>query len=354
MGDTKLIGTLAALAAAALALGLAGAAREQAVRQADARLDGLAQAAARAGGAAAAGVCALPTGEAPVVHGALLASWRTVAGCGAGASSNSGGGVKWIGRNVRGGLLRVECQGNYIDTPFGPSYVGTALVSADLGERWNLGVSVPYVYKLMRDPYGLGFDVHNRGLGDINALITRRFGAIEQLSATLSLGAPSGAHNSTLVRDKSVVLQQDRQLGLGKPTASLMIDHTIDRDWGPTVVGGLAGWRGGTNDLRSYRAPMASLYAFSSYLLGPFAPAVGLQTTGFSGRDRDRGTDQTSPLFSVAANVSLEWSTDWLAILMGASFPYQYDGITEDPNGRPRNPWGFGPWVVALGFAFSP
>ena len=318
------------------------------------RLDRLAEEAAAPGGDASAWHCSPAAGGAGTRGATLLASWRTVAGCGAGASSSSGGGVKWIGRNVSGGLFRVECQANYVDTPYGPNYIGTALVSADVGDRWNLGVSVPYLYKVMRDPYGLGFDVHNRGLGDINAMVTRRFGAIEQLSATLSFGAPSGSYDATLLRDRSVLLQQDRQLGLGKPTASLMIDNTFDNDWGPTVVGGLASWRGGTNKLASYRAPTASLYGFTSYLLGPFAPAIGLQASGFSGHDLDRGAEQASPLFSVAGNVSLEWSTDWLAVLVGASFPYQYDGLKEDADGRARSPWGFGPWVVALGFAFSP
>jgi hypothetical protein len=343
---------LAAVLVLGGAAGVAALDRARAGRETQARLDRL----AGQGGAAGGGLrCSHPPG-AEVIGGpvGLLASWRTVAGCGAGASSSTGGGVKWIGRNVSGGLFRVECQANYIDTPNGPSYVGTALVSADLGERWTLGVSVPYLYKMIYDPYGLGFDVHNRGLGDVNALVTRKFGAIEQLSATLALGAPSGSHDATLVRDTSVLLAQDRQLGLGKPTASLMLDHVLDNDWGPTVLGGLASWRGGTNDLQSYRAPTASLYAFTSYLLGPFAPAIGLQASGFSRHDRDRGVEQASPLFSVAGNVSLEWSTDWLALLIGASFPYQYDGLRTDADGRPRNPWGFGPWVIAAGFAFSP
>ena len=54
-------------------------------------------------------------------------------------------------------------------------------------------------------------------------------------------------------------------------------------------MGGTAGWRGGTNQLGSYRAPSASVYSYAGYLLGPFAPAVGLSATGFCGLDLDLG-----------------------------------------------------------------
>ncbi len=334
-----------------IAFGSHRAALRIAATDAQARLDRLA---GSAPGLCRAGGIPLSLPLASAGGGPTLASWQSVAGCGAGASSGTGAGIKWIGRNVSGGMFHVECQANYIDTVYGWNSVGTALVTADVTERWNLGLSVPYLYKFMRDPYGLGFDVRNRGLGDINMLLTRRFGAIKQLSATLSVGAPSGAHEATLVSYKSVMLEQDRQLGLGKPTASLTLDHTVDHGWGPTVVGGVASWRGGTNNLGSYRAPSATVYSYASYLLGPFAPAVGLQASGFSAHDKNRGAEQGSPLYSVAANVSLEWSTDWLAILVGASLPYQYDGLKTDANGRARSPWGLGPWIVALGFAFAP
>jgi hypothetical protein len=42
----------------------------------------------------------------------------------------------------------------------------------------------------------------------------------------------------------------------------------------------------------------------------------------------------------VAANTSLEWSTDWLAILAGVSLPY--------------SPRGLEPWTAGLGFAIAP
>ena len=50
--------------------------------------------------------------------GRALASWQTVGGCGAGASTGNAAGVKWIGRSVTGGLFGVQCQVTY--TRLGP------------------------------------------------------------------------------------------------------------------------------------------------------------------------------------------------------------------------------------------
>lgn len=283
--------------------------------------------------------------------GPLLASWQTVGGCGAGASTGTGAGIKWIGRNVSGGLFHVECQGNYVKTTYGYNYVATTLVSRDLTDRWNLGVSVPWLYKFMRDPYDVGVDVANKGLGDVNVLLTRKLGPINATSLTLGIGAPTGSANAAF---KDMMLPQDRQLGLGRPTASLTLDHTFDHLWGNTVLGALAAYRGGENQYHSSRVPSATGYAYSTYMLGRFAPAIGLQASGLAGHDRDRGAEQTSPLFSVAANVSLELAFDSVAILAGASLPYQYDGVTTDNNGGARSPWGWGPWIVAVGAAFAP
>ena len=286
--------------------------------------------------------------------GPLLASWQTVGGCGAGASSGTGAGVKWIGRNVTGGLVHVEMQGNYIKTTYGYNYVGTSLVTRDVTEKWNLGVAVPYLYKYMHHYAGLAFNVANQGIGDIDFLLTRRLGAINDYILTLSVGAPTGTYRAHLLRTDREIIPQDRQLGAGKVTGSLMLDHVIDNIWGPTVIGGLASWRGGENSEHNYRAPNATLYAYSSYLLGPFAPALGLQVTGATTHDRDQAMgDQATALFSVAANASLEWSTDWIAVLVGASLPYQYDALTKDNMDRPHY-WSFGAWIVGLGIAVSP
>jgi hypothetical protein len=279
--------------------------------------------------------------------GPLLASWETVGGCGAGASTGTGAGVKWIGRNVTGGLFHVELQSNYVQTSYGYNYVATALVSRDVNAKWNFGVGVPYLYKYMRNPYDDGNDIANGGPGDVSLLVTRRLGAINDWSTTLSLGLPTGTHDAQY---GPVVLPQDRQLGFGKPTASLIVDHTIDHDWGPTVLGGTANWRGGRNDQQSYRAPSANVYGYAGYLVGPFVPALGLSVNGAAGHDENALVRQTTPLLSVAANASIEWSTDTVAVLVGGTLPY---GFTNAVGGAASG-WSFGPWIIALGVAFAP
>jgi hypothetical protein len=293
-----------------------------------------------------------PLGLAP-----LLASWQTVGGCGAGAATGAGVGVKWIGRNVTGGLFGVQTLGSYSPPP--PSDVRhidhqfflTTLITRDLSDAWNLGVNVPLVYKYMRDPYGLNVDLSNGGLGDIFVQLTRKLGTIHDTIVTAAVGLPTGAHDTLY---KMQYLKQHQQLGFGKPAASLLIDHNMDTSWGVTVVGATGVWRGGKNDIDAYRAPSGSVYGFAGYFLGPLVPALGLSVTGFTGHDRDLGADQNTGLLLVSPTASLEWSTDWIAVLLGGSLPYQYDGIRQTAEGAPRSPYGFGAWTVTLGVSFSP
>jgi hypothetical protein len=284
---------------------------------------------------------------APPLAGEGLASWQTVGGCGAGASTGTAGGVKWIGRSVRGGLVHVECQANYVAMPYGYNLVATSLVSYRLDDRWQLGIGVPYLFKYMRDPYQVGVDLANKGPGDVSLMGTRRFGATNAWAATLTVGLPTGSNDIAYKREQ---LWQDRQLGLGKPTAMLTLDHTVDNLWGPIVLGGVGSWRGGENEYGSSRAPTASTYAYASYLLGPFAPAAGLSLTGFFGTDRDRGQPQAVPYASLAANLSLEWATDSLALLIGASLPLDLGVHSETVPTQTR----LGAWTVAVGAAFAP
>jgi hypothetical protein len=305
-----------------------------------------------AGSAAAITACARPAWiDAAAVaprSSIALASWQTIGGCGAGASTGGVGGVKWIGRNVRGGLIHVECQANYVDVPEGYQVVGTSLVSADVSPRWNLGVSVPYLYKYMVDPFKVSVDLANKGPGDVNVLLTRRLGATNDWNVTLSAGMPTGTHD---VAYRSEPLRQDWQLGLGKPTAALIVDHTLDNLWGPVVLGGTANWRGGENQDGNYRAPSASVYSYVSYLLGPLAPGAGLSLTGFADNDRDRRSPQAGPRATLAAHLSLEWATDWVAVLVGASLPIDF--AVHSPTVASYNRFGYGR-TVALGLAFAP
>jgi hypothetical protein len=276
--------------------------------------------------------------------GPLLASWETVGGCGAGSSVGIGG-IKWIGRNVSGGLFGVQVQANYtagynsqrhLDTGYG--YTVLNQFSTDLGEKWRVGVIVPYVYKYVRNPVGLGFDAVNRGLGDINALISRRFGAINDTTVTLSIGFPTGKYDAGL--DGSNPFTQDKQLGVGKVSGAALVDHIIDNIWGPAVLGGVMSYPGGENAIQNYRSPNATVYAFAGYLLGPFVPAAGLSATRYWDHDRDRGVPSSRPLTLGAVNTSIEWSNAYVALLAGFSQPFNQDGRE--------------PWTAGLGLSFAP
>jgi hypothetical protein len=287
---------------------------------------------------------------------ALLASWQTIGGCGAGSSTGSGGGLKWIGRGVTGGAFNSQWLASYtrLDTdPERPEHhvFGNALVSTALGDRWAVGANVPLVYKYMRDPFHSGADLSNSGLGDVSVLLTGKLGAIAATSLTATVGFPTGQYDGEY---KMRILNQSQQRGFGKPTASLMLDHVGDEIWGLTLVGASASWRGGENKINNYRAPSASAYAYAGYFLGPLVPAIGFTVTGLSDHDRDQTLEQATGLYLATPSVSLEWSTDWVAILIGAAFPYQYDGIDKTTEGRPRTPHGWGPWMVGLGLQFSP
>lgn len=303
------------------------------------RLAGAAEVSAPlAGGAAPIALGDLPGGPA-------LASWQSVGGCGAGASAGTVGGVRWIGRHVRGGMFHVENQASYVYTPYGYNVVGSALITHDV-MAWKVGLGVPYLYKYMRDPFKVGVDLANKGPGDVSLMVGRRLGEAGSWMTSVIVGVPTGAHDT---RYRMQALPQDRQLGLGMPTATLVLDHTADHLWGPVVVGAAANWRGGKNGLGSYRAPTVGSYAYAGYLLGPFVPAAGVSLTGFLGKDRDAGEEMAVPLVSVAGQLSLEWATDWMALLVGFQLPYDYrvSSHTFAPVNR------FGSWILAAGVAFA-
>jgi hypothetical protein len=284
----------------------------------------------------------------------LLASWQSVGGCGSGAATGGGVGVKWIGRSVSGGLFNVQTQASYtlVHSVYREDQVFVNnLITKDFGEKLQLGVSIPLVYKYLHDPYGNKVDLSNSGLGDMSVQATYRFGAINNTLLTGSLGLPTGKHDQyykmfTAIRGHS-------QLGFGKVTGSLALDHIMDELWGLIVVGGVASWRGGENSMLNYRAPSASVYAFTGWFVGPLVPSVGVAVTGFTGYDRDSGQDEYSALAQAAPTVALEWSSQWFAILAGASFPYQYDG-GPIVDGKKTSPWRWGDWTVSLGLSFAP
>ncbi|HEY0705933.1 MAG TPA: hypothetical protein VGG33_04010 [Polyangia bacterium] len=288
--------------------------------------------------------------------GDALASWQTIGGCGAGGSGSGGSSIKWVGRNVSGGLFNVIQTSGYThlyndpnsqDFHGGFNFSSTTQISTDLGERWNAGIVIPYLYKVYRDfkPNPLldtKRDIANGGVGDISLMLMRKFGSIKDTIVTASLGLPTGTYKEVL--DGSS-LSQETQLGFGKPNASLTVDHVFDEIWGLIVVGGNASHRGGRNELESYRAPSGSLYSYVGFFSGSWVPSLGLTVTGFKEHDQDVNVEQNTPLLTVAPSVALEWSSDYVAFLIGASLP-----VGSSLNGK----YAKLPWVASLGISLSP
>jgi hypothetical protein len=282
----------------------------------------------------------------------FLSSWETVGGCGAGGTGGAGAAVKWIGRNTSGGLFQWMTQANYIHFADGYNYIISSQITRDLGQKWNVGFSVPYLYKYYRDYLSLPTDISNSGLGDVQLLVTRKLGRINDTSVTAAIGFPTGTYDATYKGD---LLTQEKQLGFGRVTGTLFVDHTFDKTWGLVLLGGLLSYRGGENSLQSYRSPMGGLYTYVGYFLGPFVPSIGISVTDFLKADRDRTLEQDVPLTLIAGNASLEWSTDTVAVLVGVSVPYSVRGTTpnvESPN--PTKVTGFMPWIAAVGISVSP
>jgi hypothetical protein len=283
----------------------------------------------------------------------LLASWETIGGCGAGGTGGVGT-VKWIGRNTTGGLFQNTTQANYIPFAEGYNLTLTNLVMRDIDDRWSVAVLVPFVHKRYNNYLQLPLDISNTGWGDVNFMGTYKFGEIRDTALTAALGVPTGTHAATYKND---LLTQEKQLGPGRVTGTLTLDHTIDQTWGFIVLGGLASWRGGENELHNYRAPFGSVYGYAGYFLGPFVPSLGIAMNGFLKSDRDRGVKQTVPLVLTSINASIEWATDWIAVLAGVSLPISlyYDRSAKvDGEIVSDNPLGIQPWTASLGVSVSP
>jgi hypothetical protein len=290
----------------------------------------------------------------------FVASWQTVGGCGAGSGGGSNIGLKWIGRNVHGGLFNVQQQSTY--TKVGQSgypeynFFFNTLITRDLGEKWIVGTNLPFAYKYLTDPQHLGgpgvapVDYSNSGFGDMSLLVTRRFGRINDMSLTGTVGLPTGEYKAKI---GTTQINQSQQIGFGRPTFGLTFDKTFDEVWGLWVLGGSANYRGGKNDAANYRAPSGSAYSYIGYFLGPLVPAFGISVTGYTGHDRDQDTPMSTPLASFAANASLEWSSDWIAVLVAGSYPYGYHG-SQKSEATDVKTWRALPWTVSLGIAVSP
>ncbi len=259
-----------------------------------------------------------------------LATWASVGGCGAagGSASGPGGGIKWVGRNVTGGLLDVQALTT--DTSSHGSRFGA--VSARFGasptSRLGLGLNVPVLYKTGSvTVLGTTRDAGIAGFGDLSAEASYKLGAIGAHQIMLTGSAPTGA--SDAVR-QGVVLPQRLQLGSGVPGFGAQYQHTQDHDWGLLILGGTASYAGWQNKVGDYRAPSATAFVHAGYLLGPWVPSAGLTVFGKPVHDRERGVDRPADrdaLFVLVPSVGFEWSNQWLAVLPAANFGVSYNGF---------------------------
>ena len=311
------------------------------------RLDHLAQVASHAGGLS----CSMASVAGPAPGLARrsspdLASWQTIGGCGAGAATGSGAAVKWIGRGVTGGLFQVQCQASYVQLDPGRRDIATVVqLTTELNDRWSVGMALPYLYKDQEGFPRPDLKLSNKGVGDINLMLARRLGSLRATTLSLWAGLPTGSSEQQWqFGAQRASLPHDLQLGIGRPSVSLVLDHVIDHSWGPTVLGASANHRGGRNRLGNARAPNGSAYAYGGYLLGAFVPVVGATVTGALDHDLSLGQPRDNPKLTLALNGSVEWSTDWLALLLGVSVPYG-----KRPAGISREPW-----IVGAGANFSP
>lgn len=266
----------------------------------------------------------------PVREEIPLASWGNIGGCGAGGGSAStpGGGIKWVGRNVTGGLLDVQClpsetfaHGNRFTT------VVTRL-GVSPTQRWGLALYAPVLYKV-GDVTVLGQDKTARiaGFGDFSFELSRKFGATGTHLFSLIASAPLGSYDA--IR-QGIVLPQRLQLGSGVLGATAQYQYTQDRDWGLVLLGGSITYGGWENSIGDYRAPSATASAHAGYILGPLVPSAGLTLFGKPVHDRERGAsrpDSSDPLFMLVPSLGLEWSSDWIAFFLAGTVGLSYNGL---------------------------
>ena len=254
-----------------------------------------------------------------------LAAWGNIGGCGVSGAATSSGGVKWVGRGVTGGLVDVQCILSQTMFPDGAAQsTFSTRLGTSIGYKWLVAATVPFRYNVedVQNQFGIDVgEVHLPGFGDISLEGTRKLGITNAHTVTLSLTIPVGSHDA--VR-RGVVLPQRMQLGSGVMSVAGVYEYTRDFDWGPMIFGGNVFYSGWENSIEErgndFRGSGAAGYVYAGYMLGPFVPSFGLNLTTKVTGDRGDGLPQAGqPMVMVSPTVAIEWSTDWLAVLLSAS-----------------------------------
>jgi hypothetical protein len=264
----------------------------------------------------------------------LLSTWGNLGGCGVGGGAASGAAVKWVGRGVTGGLVDLQLMITEVFALDGGkqlTVVGRA--GTKLGEKWVIGVNAPFRYNIEEIDRGIQAvpqykTGHLVGLGDMGLDLGRKLGIANNSLLALGVSFPTGSYDSARAGGE---VPFRSELGTGVMGASLSFEHTIDRTWGLWIVGGSGNYGGWENKVGDLRASSLTAFSHVGFLLGPFVPSVGLSVTGKFFKDRaqeyagEEIPNQAMLLFPVS--FSLEWSSDYIAILASSSLQLSTSGL---------------------------
>jgi hypothetical protein len=183
------------------------------------------------------------------VNDAGLAWWDNIGGCGvSGASGGGGGGAAWVGRGVSGGLVNMDLMyGASLGGDYGYSSL-SARFSHTIKNKNTVGISFPFSLKngtYRYDNNDAPITQTVGGFGDMGFDYARKFGKTESGSISLGMGLPTGKYNhrrydpknSGIGEDHTSLVTPELQTGTGIYNGSLSMEYTIDKDWGPIIIG---------------------------------------------------------------------------------------------------------------------
>ena len=128
-----------------------------------------------------------------------LASWASVGGCGAGGSSASGpgGGIKWVGRNVTGGMVDVQTLTSYTSANGNGFTTITSRVGMRPARDWGLALYLPIVHKAGEvTVLGSTKTARLAGFGDVSLEVSRKLGAVGAHELSLIASVPTGSSDA--------------------------------------------------------------------------------------------------------------------------------------------------------------
>ncbi|HHN47292.1 MAG TPA: hypothetical protein ENN09_07605 [Planctomycetes bacterium] len=257
------------------------------------------------------------------------AAWASVGGCGVGGSGG-GGSVRWIGRRVPGGRVETELLATYSAGDDLKTAKTNVKVTAEVPGRFNVGLQIPYLYSERRDAdyeamIGEERPLRVHELGDLNLLVSRKFGMAGNIVANLTIGIPTAPHD---VSQDAWHVPYDAQPGRGKLTLSLGAEHIVEKYYGPLIVGGSYNYLGGENDVGDFKADSISAFCFFSYRAERLVHSLGGTLTYAFEEDRNLGAviaDQPLLLFTI--QYGLELSFPKFPMYIAATGTFSGDGM---------------------------